>query len=396
MKQEELFKSEPHNSGSVSRQNAGSKDRRDTGGGDGLFPFDTTAFVDYGGGRWTVLHGDTISVMGTPEFIGLEWAVGVDLIVGEDAHIQQPRTKKSLAQPMTDDEIATLMVNSSDRGVDIKCSHCKMTGRVHRLIDLPYYNSKKKTDQRDVEIFQEYFCNRRRSYICVRPLKRVSHPDGSLIDDINRVANAARSSWSHSGGNITADPLFLPDGDHVFKLMNRTGLGCPSTALLDCISSTCQSNDIDKTEIINALRRMCEKGKPVWSVVCVVVNAETGEEWNGDMSPRQIQDTFLSSSDKRRGGIPRSNLYKWFWQASVISESMKNRKCKCGSGMTKDKKTENKIKNNARWCASCETERSRILKLARHVHRCIIRFVVKVIRDPDWWESVKGDLTRAF
>ena len=249
-----LFADEKNNSGSNDCQKTGSASCRGSQASSGTLDYETTAFADYGQRRFTVMVRDAVIEMSADEFISLEWADGVSMIVGEDAHLQSPRTDKSLAQPMTADQIRTLLSNSSKMGIAVKCSHAKMTGRVHRDIDLEYYNDGRKTDKRDVEIFQEYFCSERLSYICLRSLREVSPTNDETIKEMHVIANAVRTSWG--GGSPVAYPEFLPGVDHVYKLIDNAGLLAPSPRLLDSIAGTCMSDNIDKSEIKGAIKMM--------------------------------------------------------------------------------------------------------------------------------------------
>jgi len=79
--------------------------------------------VDYGdGAKWDVLNPEAAKTkqIAADQFISLDWVTdGVKQIVGGYSHLQVPRTAKSLAQPMMQNEIETLVSNAKSKGICI-------------------------------------------------------------------------------------------------------------------------------------------------------------------------------------------------------------------------------------------------------------------------------------
>jgi len=78
------------------------------------YPF---AFADYGKRQWTVLIDDNILEMPTEQFISLNWMDSCTQLVAEYAHIQVPRTKKSMAQPLTIRSMEVMQENATEKDI---------------------------------------------------------------------------------------------------------------------------------------------------------------------------------------------------------------------------------------------------------------------------------------
>jgi len=159
------------------------------------YPF---AFADYGKRQWTVLIDDNILEMPTEQFIALDWMDSCTQLVAEYAHIQVPRTKKSMAQPLTIRSMEVMQENATEKDISIWLVSQEQTQVVRQIVtgENPKTNPKKTgEDSKDCRCWSEFIKDNRVSMMRWK-VRSEDNADREAIYEFkartNEILNAAR------------------------------------------------------------------------------------------------------------------------------------------------------------------------------------------------------------
>lgn len=369
-----------------------------------MFDPRTTYAADYGKRKYTAVTPDGVAVvLSTSEFIGLDWIADGSTLVIEDAHVKYIRTfevRSSLSQPLSGEDQSTLVENAKRKRVDIRIFSCGLTRKVFSEIDPEYaaIDSKNKDDETDARLILRYFTTVARQ-VATRPLRPYSKDLDAMAlkRKTDEIINTARSSWGVDGG-ATLHPSVLEytdgDIDNVASELLSMGLVVKKTSkgveilderldtkiggwLLDRYGSTVAGERRAMTADI------IDRGSFtfLYTLMCCVIDPLTGER-TSQLNHREIQSVLLTPSDKRAGGVARSNVYWHYIRARHINAAMKERDCPCGSkpvnykGLGKGETVEAHPP-----CDTCKLVRSEYLAAARVGVRLLLRLFI------EWIES---------
>jgi len=363
--------------------------------GRSMFNRKTTYAADYGRRMYTAVTPDGGALTLEPEeFIKLEWIADGSTLIVEDAHVKYFRTfdvRSSLAQPIDEQQQATLIENAKRKRIDLRIFSCGQTRKVFAAIDPVYaaIDSKDKDDETDARLIREYFTTVERQ-IMTRPLRQYSRDLDALALKMktDEIINTARSSWGVDGG-ATLYPSILEyvdgDIDHAAKTLLDIGVVVEKTRkdatkylderpenrfgewLLDRSGSGVFGQRRDM--VVEFIDR--SSFTFLYTLMCCVIDPITGKR-TSNLNHRQLQSILLTPSDKRIGGVARSNVYWHYLRARHINAAMKELACECGSKPVNYKDDRAELA-----CGSCSKVRSEWLAACRIGTRSLLRLFIE-------------------
>jgi hypothetical protein len=191
--------------------------------------------ADFGGKEWTVFNGESVQCLSLEYFLRLEaWCPKGTILVAEDAHLGRPRTKKSLAQVYTANELLAFYSRASDLGIKLRLFPQSQTPKARTFAG---YSDSDKSDEIDSKSQHIYLTNHP---LVLQSLKRPPsffepqqwrEAGWAFKEDTNIILNVARSfNYKVEGDKITSFVLnnlerfasmLSDDAKEVFGLLHR-------------------------------------------------------------------------------------------------------------------------------------------------------------------------------
>lgn len=304
--------------------------------------FQPFAVVDYGDGqRWDVLlpeSGDTFR-LDTEQFMSLAWADGVSQVVGGAEHLQRPRVGKSLAQPLTSEQISALV----DDGRFYLFPDSMNTTILRFLLGRKEIKKEDKNGRND--------CLATRKWLLNRPTRC---PPLKLLQ--------RESEWYDE-----------------FKLYNHW-----TNQLLNATRYDSGKSEYDCGMIRKQLNQLAWRFEHVsqksrFTVMACFVDPTTGEPrtFRGRLVSRRFAYNYLVGSPFGKGSVARSNIMFHWWRNSLGIRDPRNSSSYIPIGLMDDKQH--------KWFTNARSEIRRGLRAL--ISECI------AIRDGSFVAPQVGDRT---
>lgn len=284
--------------------------------------------ADFGGpNAWTVFNGNETFTLSREQFHDLaSWCPADELLVAEDAHLGRPRTKKSLAQVYTAEELQAFYRQAYSLGIDLRLFSHSQTPKARAQTGFS-----EKTDEVDAQAIH--------AYLLQQPsvLQSLKRPPKSFVaerwreagwafkDQTNIMLNIARRfDYNVEGDQITAfilqnldrlSSMVSDEAQEIFGLLHRKKDGS-----FYALSST-KGPQLSKLYTLAALL-LDEQGSPR-------LRPDTGRPPGiGWLMRTQLATTPFH----HRGGIARSNVMWWGFKNYAVGK-MNTRKAGPGGKM---------------------------------------------------------------
>jgi hypothetical protein len=190
--------------------------------------------ADFGGpNAWTVFNGQETFTFSCEQFHNLaSWCPSDEMLIAEDAHLGRPRTKKSLAQVYTAEELQAFYRQAYSLGIDLRLFSHGQTPKARALAGFD-----EKNDTVDAQAIYVYLLQNPSVLQSLKLPPRSFEPERwreagwAFKDDTNMILNVARRfKYKTEGDQITSfivdnlDRLasIVPDdAKEIFGLLHR-------------------------------------------------------------------------------------------------------------------------------------------------------------------------------
>jgi hypothetical protein len=272
--------------------------------------------ADFGGpNAWTIFNGQETFTLSREQFHHLSsWCPADEMLIAEDAHLGRPRTKKSLAQVYTAEELQDFYRQAYSLGINLRLFSHSQTPKARAQAGF-----NEKTDEVDAQAIYAYL---QQQPTVLQSLKR---PPKSFVaeqwreagwefkDETNIMLNVARRfEYNVDGDEITAFILtsldrlasMVPDeAKEIFGLLHRKKNGSfyalnsakgPQLSKLYTLAALLLKEN-------GSLRLRPDTGKP------------PGIGW-------VMRTQIATTPFHHRGGIARSNVMHWGFKNYAMSK----------------------------------------------------------------------------
>jgi len=185
--------------------------------------FSDVVGLDFGSGRmhlYSATHGRSWSVDASSAKSEILSLASGTLLLAESAHLATPRTKKSLAQPFSDDELLYIYRTAASLGITIKLFphyHSGTRARAWAAVRFPEIQSEKKTDAADAMALALYVMNCNAVSLANPPASFAVHPRrkyGMSVRQYSSITLNAERTTGYTGRHM---PFVIQLGDEIFR-----------------------------------------------------------------------------------------------------------------------------------------------------------------------------------
>lgn len=272
--------------------------------------------ADFGGpNEWTVFNGQETFTLSREQFHNLSsWCPANEMLIAEDAHLGRPRTKKSLAQVYTAEELQNLYRQAYSLNIDLRLFSHSQTPKARAQTGF-----NEKTDEVDAQAIHAYL---QQQPSVLQSLKR---PPKTFVAERWREAGWIFKDQTNIALNVARRFDYNVDGDQItaFVLTN-----------LDHLASTLPD---DAKEIFGLLHRKKDgsfyainstKGpqlSKLYTLAALLLNDNGSLRLRPDTNKPPgigwIMRTQIGTTPfHHRGGIARSNVMWWGLKNYVVNK----------------------------------------------------------------------------